>query len=166
MPSIYGLFDTDGNLRYIGKANDPAQRLRSHMRERRRKTPLYDWLKKHGQPEMRVLEEGCTDWRASERRLIAEARLRGDRLLNIAEGGDEPHCPPEVRARNGANTVKAIQSDPVARFIWNAKRTLGKALKDGCVRNSTRAKMREAARLRPDMFGAWASISDREEAVT
>lgn len=160
MASIYGLFDNQGRLRYIGKADKPAERLKGHMRETRRRSPLYDWLRKHGLPEMRVLEADCLDWREAERRLIAEARERGDKLLNLADGGDEPHCPREVRARNGAANARAIHSDPKRRRIWELKRSLGSALKQGYVSNETRAKMRKAAVDRPDLFGEWRNLPD------
>lgn len=165
MASIYGLFDKHGNLRYIGKANDPAKRLKGHMRETRRKSPLYDWLAKHGQPVIRILEADCIDWKASERRLIAEARARGDMLLNLADGGDEPHCPVEVRAKNGAATAKAIHAGPFKRKIWRLKRDIGFALKAGYVSNEGRAKLRLAAAKKPELFGCYANLPDRVELV-
>jgi hypothetical protein len=107
--SIYGLCcPLTGELRYIGKANDPAKRLDQHMRDSRsRATPLYSWIRKHGKPALVVLEADCPDWREAERRLIAKGRLDGLRLLNIADGGDEPHCPTSVRAANALLAVKA-----------------------------------------------------------
>jgi hypothetical protein len=111
MSSIYGLFDATGALRYIGKANDPEHRLNCHVRDTlsgRRNYPVNHWIRKNGRPELRVLSADCHDWRAEERRLIAEARARGDRLLNIADGGDEPHCSPEQRSANG----KAMSQHP------------------------------------------------------
>lgn len=102
-PCVYGLYDKVGNLRYIGKANNAENRLASHMRDSvRRDTPVYRWIRKNGKPEMRILELDCADWKESERRLIAEARASGARLLNVAEGGDEPHCSIEVRRKNAA----------------------------------------------------------------
>jgi GIY-YIG catalytic domain len=162
--SIYGLYDKSDNLRYIGKANDPAARLKSHMRDcRNRRTPLYDWINKHGVPVMRVIEADCADWREAERRLIAQARADGCRLLNLADGGEEPYCPTEVRQRNGRDTSKAIHSDPFAKRIWELKRGIGCALKDGYVTNAGRAKLRLAASKRPELFGAWAGLPDRAE---
>ena len=120
MDSIYGLFDATGELRYIGKSNNPKKRLGSHLRDAKRlKTPLYAWINKHGMPEMRVLEANCPDWQEAERRHIADARARGERLLNIADGGDEPFCPPEVRASNW----KKLQAHPntVAQRKINGK---------------------------------------------
>jgi hypothetical protein len=67
----------------------------------RRNTPVYCWIRKVGEPVVSVIVADSIDWRADERRLIAEARARGDRLLNIADGGDEPFCSPAQRAING-----------------------------------------------------------------
>jgi len=94
MVSIYGLKDKrTGKLRYIGKANDPERRMKTHMRDaQRRDTPVCRWLRKHGEPEMVILVANCDDWKADERRLIAEHRQKGDRLLNVADGGDQPKC--------------------------------------------------------------------------
>lgn len=149
MPNIYGLYDKDGNLRYIGKADYPDKRLRSHMRDSvRRNTPLYSWIRKNGRPEMRILERP-DDWREAERRLIAEARQRGDRLLNLADGGDEPFCSTEVRAQNGRNNAKAIHSDAKRKLLWSLKQKLAVLVKAGAVSQQTLEKMR----ARPDVFG-------------
>jgi hypothetical protein len=118
---IYGLYGEDGCLRYIGKANDPKKRLDSHMKAAKsRKTPLYAWIRRHGRPEMRVLEANCADWREAERRLIAAARMAGERLLNLADGGDQPLC---TREQRQANSVR-MQNHPntVAQRKLNAQR--------------------------------------------
>lgn len=119
--SIYGLCDREtGEIRYIGKAVDPEKRLAGHMREcRRRNTPLYAWLRKHGEPKMVIIEAGCSDWRVSERRHIAWARASGLRLLNVADGGDEPHCPVETRR---ANAAAAVAKRP--KYVMRAYRTM------------------------------------------
>lgn len=91
-PSIYGLLCRDsGQLLYIGKANDPNARLKSHMRDaRRRNTPLYAWIRKHGCPKLVVLAAGCESWAEAERKAITLARNLGVALLNLADGGDQP----------------------------------------------------------------------------
>lgn len=158
MVCIYGLYDSGGELRYIGKADDPAKRLKSHLRDSiRRNTPLYAWIRKHGAPEMRVLIKDSRDWRADERRMIAERRPSG-RLLNLADGGDQPKSTKAQLAVAGQAAAVARQSTPAKRRLWELKRALGQLLKDGCVSESTRAKMRVAAARRPDLFGAWASV--------
>lgn len=151
---IYGLYDRAGALRYIGKASCPAKRLKSHMQDsKRRRTPLYSWIRKHGQPEMRVLEVCGSNWREVEKRLIAEARERGEPLLNVADGGDEPHCPKEVRAQNGRSAAK--KRDP---FVWRFNRDFAQALKEGWLSEATKELLRELASLRPKEFGRWANI--------
>ena len=172
--SIYGLYDSAGCLRYIGKANDPRKRLDGHMRDaRRRRTPLYDWINKHGRPAMRVIEADCEDWKASERRLIAEARARGDKLLNIADGGDEPFCPPEVRSANGRRLrdlmlsgCKADGSDYTrAELIQNA---LDWILRDAIkhVRLSLITKVASDMLTRyyedPETYRCWKWLADRD----
>jgi ribosomal protein L13E len=109
--TIYGLCDPrTGIVRYVGKATDAEKRYRAHMREHRRRTPLYDWiakLRRNGEaPTLAVLltcEEA--DWRYEEQRLIAWSRALGPPLLNLAHGGDEPLCSPQVRAENGRRTA-------------------------------------------------------------
>jgi hypothetical protein len=90
--SIYALVCKEtGNVRYIGKANKPKDRLKSHMRDaRRRNTPLYAWIRKNGEPELVVLAEGCLQWEEAERLAISFARSEGMNILNVADGGDQP----------------------------------------------------------------------------
>lgn len=159
MASIYGLFDQAGRLKYIGKAECPKRRLKKHMAEiGRRRTPLYSWLAKHGEPEMRVLERDCQDWREAERRLIREARERGDDLLNLADGGDEPFCSTEQRRHNAQALNARYAADPVMEFIRNAKRTLGQALVRGDLSERAKASMRLCAVHDPKRFGAWTNV--------
>lgn len=91
-PCIYALTCKDtGVVKYIGKANDPEARLKSHMRDaRRRNTPLYAWIRKHGKPDIVVLAQRCDDWASAERTAISTARALGLQLLNLADGGDQP----------------------------------------------------------------------------
>ena len=126
--AIYALADpATGEIRYIGKANKPEERLKTHLRDaKRRSTPVYCWLRKlaaqGAQPVMRVLEWSC-DWVEAERRLIAQHREAGARLLNVAEGGNEPACSKAQRAINGA--VAAAKRNPA---IWRYHRHLGSML--------------------------------------
>lgn len=119
---IYALIDPrDGAIRYIGKANDSAKRLKSHIRDaRRRRTPVYDWLNKlmaMGLAPSVVILETCEDWIEAEKRHIAQARAQGMRLLNVAEGGNEPYCSPETRAANGRNTKGRVLPYPNIRRV-------------------------------------------------
>ena len=161
---IYGLFDPlTGDLRYIGKANSAASRLKGHLRETRRKTPLYLWiarLRKQGlAPCMKVLREcGPEDWQAHEVDAIGNARRSGAILLNVAEGGSEPYCPTEVRAANGRNSALLRTSTPKRKRLYELKRALGTALKQGQLTERTKVKLRNLAQRHPALFGSWAAI--------
>jgi hypothetical protein len=105
---IYALCEPDTwEPRYIGKANDAMRRYASHMRDaRRRDTPVYRWIRARvgrGTPPAMLVLTRChaSRWQAEEIAQIAAARDAGARLLNVAAGGDEPHCPANVRAENG-----------------------------------------------------------------
>lgn len=168
MAEIYALIDPrTGAIRYVGKANDSAKRLKKHIQDSRtRNTPVYCWMRKLAGmglvPSVRVLEV-TDDWQEAERRLIDVLRARGERLLNVAEGGDEPYCSPEQRAENGRRLSAAIHSDPFRHRIWEIKRAIACALKSGFLSNQHRAKLRLAAQKRPDLFGAWLNLPDRAE---
>lgn len=163
---IYGLFCPEtGRLRYVGKAKDSAKRFKGHLREIRRRTPLYDWIKSLRQrdlmPAMRILSRVPeSEWMAEEKRLIFESRLTTNGLLNLADGGDQPKCPTEIRAANGKATSKRIHEDPFLHKIWMYKRAVGSALRYGHLRNHLRAKLRLAAKKAPHLFGEWANIQD------
>lgn len=165
MADIYALIDENGDIRYIGKANNPSARLMGHMREtRRRRTPLYDWLRKHGCPALIVLESDCADWKASEREWIAAGREASAPLLNMADGGDEPHCPTSVRAENARKTARALMDDPRRKAIRDRKamimRTLRSFEREGHTERAARvrARMHRAAAERPDIFAEWAHV--------
>lgn len=122
MTQIYALTDpVTGEIRYIGKANDAAKRLKSHLRDAcRRRTPVYAWVRKlvaAGQaPGLVVLAECAPEqWQELEVALIAEHR-RGGRLLNVADGGEEPHCPLQVRQANG-RAIAAKRNEVVTGLL-------------------------------------------------
>lgn len=128
MTQIYALTDPDsGEVRYIGKANDAAKRLKSHRRESaRRRTPVYAWMRKLAAagkaPGMIVLMEcSAEEWPDKEREMIAHHR-QGGRLLNVADGGDQPFCPIEVRRANG----KRMNSPELTHYRLAIK-TMGQA---------------------------------------
>lgn len=162
MPAIYALCDETGRIRYVGKANDPATRLKGHLRETRRRSPLYDWLAKLRRaghhPTLHIIERcASTDWQERERFWIAAI---GDatQLLNIADGGDEPACSRETRADNGRLNAAARVSTPERRRIWFVKRQMGELLQRGYVSEAAKAKLRYAACKAPHLFGEWATL--------
>jgi predicted GIY-YIG superfamily endonuclease len=166
MVSIYALCDQDGEIRYIGKANNVANRLAGHMREvGKRDYPVYRWIAKNGRPKVIVLHvcEPDEDWRDVEKRLIAEARARGERLLNIADGGDEPYCPTEVRARNGRKAAISRANTPEKTRSFFLKRELGMLIKRGHLNNARRQRLRALGVAAPHVWGTFAAIPDRVE---
>lgn len=129
MAEIYGLYHPEtGELRYIGKANDSAKRLKSHLRDvNRRMTPLYGWMRslvKAGLvPCVRVLAVS-DDWQAKEKELIAKHREEGFRLLNLADGGDEPLCSAETRKKNAIAINDKRAMDVVAYANHSYRRSV------------------------------------------
>ncbi len=168
---VYGIFDpVSGELRYVGKARCAQSRFKAHLRERRRKTPLYLWMQKTLQarhvPIMRVLavvEQSA--WQFEERRIIFEARLGTRRLLNVAAGGDRPDCPAQTRRINAATATRKRTATPKQKAIWRLKLLLGQGLKAGYVNNAVREKLRRIARLDPITFALWLNLPDRQEAA-
>lgn len=128
MVEIYGLYDPDsGELRYVGKANNALQRLKSHITDSRRsKRPVCQWVKSIVQarkyPRLEILETVNDDeWKEAEIRLIAHYRKTCD-LLNLADGGDMPSQTKEQRANAARAARKAADSDPLWANMWRAKR--------------------------------------------
>ncbi len=159
MASIYGLYDSSGALRYIGKADDSGARLKSHMRDAlRRDTPLYRWIRKNGLPEMRTLVADCEDWKVAERKLIREARECGERLLNVAEGGDEPHCSKAQRRANATALNRRLADDPKAMALRHMKRSIMTMARMGHLSDERREDYRMLAEVRPDIFGCFAKL--------
>lgn len=161
MVEIYGLYDRDGNLRYIGKANSAQKRLASHMRDaRRRTTPVYRWIQKNGAPEMRVLHVCAADddWRDIECNLIASARARGEKLLNVAMGGDEPFCSIQQRSLNARMLNARMNDDPRAARMREIKRIVMTAAHHGNLMERHRAKFRDLAAYAPSDFGVFKDL--------
>ena len=96
---IYGVRLTSSDeYRYVGLTTKSAiRRFARHLQNARagRKVPFYDWLRKYSVEEVTVdiLETISSDRAAlgtAEVAWIAKLKLRGDRLLNLTEGGLGP----------------------------------------------------------------------------
>src|SRR5690348_987469 len=91
---IYGLFcPVDGEIKYIGKSNNPHRRLRDHMCDSRGEYSKGLWLRKlkHSglKPQMEILDEiPLEKWQFWERWWIAYFKTLGIKLLNQHEGGN------------------------------------------------------------------------------
>lgn len=128
---IYALTDPQsGEIRYIGKANDPQKRLAGHLRDAaRRRTPVYDWilsLRKNGLAPGIVVLRQVSDWKTAEREEIAKYRAAGVRLLNLADGGDEPACSVETRQANGRKVAASRH-----KYVHRCLVLLGRAARGG-----------------------------------
>lgn len=124
---IYALCDPrTGEIRYIGKADNAAKRLKRHiMHARRRKTPVYSWFKSladHGlKPTVVVLRKvPLCEWQQAERDEIAAARASGTRLLNVAAGGEDIPCSASTRKANGSRVAQER-----LKYVWLASRRMG-----------------------------------------
>lgn len=120
MAYIYALCDPDTeDVRYIGKANDVAGRLKSHLNEKSttRKARWIQSLKRKGlKPSTVVLEEVSSDmWEDAEIRWIAHYRSLGCDLCNHTDGGDGLNNPTEDTRRKIGAWQRAEWDDPVKR---------------------------------------------------
>lgn len=169
---IYALrCPTTNDIRYIGKANDSQKRLKTHLRDSsRRNTPVYCWIRKLISqkliPIVEVLKVTDSDnWKQDEIKLIAEYRSKC-KLLNVASGGDEPHCSKEQRAINGKNTAKKIHGNPELKRIWELKHRIGNAFKYAKKNNLLNspsyqrliAACKYAAAKKPHLFSEYAKL--------
>jgi hypothetical protein len=169
---IYGLYDPDTDeLRYIGKANNAAKRLKTHLFERKLTRPVNRWVKSlvdQGKaPVMRVLEVVAKDlWEEAERRLIAQHRGTA-KLLNLADGGAGPYQTKEQRKKAAKASNEAQLSKTPAWRAWvRAKQDMAR-LHSKFMREGPRSYrhaailgffMRIDAAAYPELYGSWANL--------
>lgn len=164
---IYGIADQEGRIMYIGKANNPTQRMKQHIREcKRRKTPLYGWINKSleqgQQPQMIVLASAISnDWQSLELQMIAQYR-EGGHMLNLADGGDQPKGNLATNKQNGHNLNQRLNSDPLLKRVRELKKTMSKFLrlgKEGKIRPEAekriKTKLKVAGYKNPTLFGEY-----------
>lgn len=106
---IYGLTDPrTGDLRWVGKSDDPQRRLRGHIGSRYRDTPRGAWVRDLWAldlvPVLVLFEEvAMADWPVAECEWIERKRAEGCPLLNINRGGGggdtRVHGKPDVRRK-------------------------------------------------------------------
>lgn len=169
MVEIYGLYDPDSDeLRYIGKANNSAKRLKSHLWDSRTaKRPVCLWIKgllRDGKlPNMRVLEVvSKTEWEQAERRLISRYR-ESCRLLNLAEGGNRPSQTKEQRVIAAKASNRRQELSPERHELNRTKMDMGRLykqrLKTPDINAYTlRLLMKCYAAYRPDLYPSWINL--------
>ena len=89
---IYKISDEKGNVRYIGKSNNPRRRLYQHINEKSNKHK-YNWLQsiiKRGEnPIVEIVEKvDVENWKEREIFWIEKFKKDGCNLLNMTTGGD------------------------------------------------------------------------------
>lgn len=164
---IYGIADQNGRIMYIGKSNNPTERMKQHIRDcNRRKTPLYRWLNKAlkdgQQPQMVVLASAMSqDWQSLESLMIAQYRSEGH-MLNVADGGDQPKSDLATCSKNGHALNAHLASDYFFKRVREIKCAMGaflKRCKEGEVspemEERIKSKLRIAGHKNPSLFGEY-----------
>lgn len=146
---VYGLHDPrTGQLRYVGKSDNPRGRLTEHMREVRN-THRCNWvqsLKSVGlKPILTIIDATPpgSDWAWMERVYIASGRRAGLPLTNIADGGEGTRGIPAETLRRMAEARRGTKQSEETK----AKRSA--ALKGRSFHTDLwRRRIREAAAAR------------------
>jgi hypothetical protein len=179
-PQIYALQDPiTESIRYIGKAKNPAERLKKHLAElrssRRSHYPVYQWMNKLSRegllPKLIVLASSISDdWQILETEMISQHRQElGRELLNVADGGDQPCISDEQRKVNALKMNAVLDArgrhspikkgSTLARAHYLKKRVayyinrIDSMPKDKA--ESFLNKLRDAGAKRPDLFGEY-----------
>ncbi len=91
MWAVYALHEPTGEVRYIGIAKDPIDRVKRHYREcRYGNTHRKTWLRSlflNGKEPLYSVLEWTDDWSEAERRWIAYFIASGAKLVNGNAGG-------------------------------------------------------------------------------
>lgn len=175
---IYGLTDEHGTVRYVGKSVDVARRFADHLSERNRKFPVYAWIKKqqrnNAQVRLVVLASALgPDWQSLEKAVIKQYRDDGFKLLNVADGGDEPHvtleqrralgrklkCPLHTRQENGRKVFAAIQADPARAELHRLRLRLSQDWRKGLLPEAVKNRLVEAAFMNPESLWCFVKLA-------
>jgi len=149
---IYSLSFPEGNIRYIGKSDEPKKRLRSHIYEaKRNKWNSYknNWIRQllaeGNKPIVNIIEEVDDEkWAESEIYWIAQFKVWNFDLVNIAKGGQGiKFYTEEIRKKisESLNGIKRSEEtkEKMSKAAKGNKNSLGKVLSD-----ETKNKMSEA----------------------
>jgi hypothetical protein len=102
---IYSLEDENGNIRYIGKSNNPLRRLSNHLSDKRNLHKV-NWinclLKRNIKPIVNIVDEVSNEnWQYWEIYWIQQFKAWGFNLLNATKGGDGPDSLTQIGENNG-----------------------------------------------------------------
>lgn len=94
---IYGLFDPrTAQCFYVGKANDPQQRFRAHLKCRKNPAKhrrIRDIHRDGFEPYLQILESvPAKQWEAAEVKWIYQFTQSGEPLTNLTPGGMVPYA--------------------------------------------------------------------------
>lgn len=144
---IYALCEPSGEVRYIGKADNPKQRFQKHLRNAIRGAATYknNWLRSlmaRGQmPVLKILKRvSKRKWQNWEKLFISRSKESGCRLVNLTEGGE---------GTAGLSPSPAARAK-LSRFFRGRKLSeehilkVRKALVGHSVSEATRQKIRQA----------------------
>lgn len=144
---IYGLYDPrTEELRYIGKTNDPRERMWNHCNPKQAGRTHRDfWIKLlrslNLEPVMRILEvienSNDHDWQDRERFWISHYRATGARLTNHDSGG-------RSGMRKCASTIEKMRQKALGRVMSREAVEKMKATKKSKFSEETRERMRQA----------------------
>ncbi|CAA0126832.1 Uncharacterised protein [Mycolicibacterium vanbaalenii] len=121
---IYGVrLQSEGVYRYVGLTTKSAKvRLRQHVKVARsgRKTPFYDWLRKHDGEDIVAdqldLIEGLAELGKAEIAWIESLRREGHPLLNLSQGGLGPMGIEWTAEMREAARIRSTGRRGVSRF--------------------------------------------------
>ncbi len=177
---IYALCEPSGEIRYIGKSDDPNRRLCSHTTSKTRSTSrLSQWvrslLSKGFKPILKVLDTvSQAEWQAVEAAYIAFYLEEGCRLVNATPGGegmpsgkDHPLFgkpkPPEQRAKMSASQKgRKKPIEQIAKMV--ATKTRNNSWRNRKpASNETRAKISASKKGKPCPLWqrAWLSLINK-----
>ena len=122
---IYTLEYPEGNIRYVGKSDNPKKRFKRHLEEgfkntlTHKKAWLNGLLTKGEKPILNIIDEvSKSDWVLSEQYWISQFRSWGFSLVNSTIGGDGNVCTClEIKDKMRNTLLERYDSGDIV--VWN-----------------------------------------------
>lgn len=163
---IYAMVGIEGDIRYIGKADNPFARFRRHLKDKN-DTHKTRWIKNLAElgysPKLKVLASvPFNDWQEHERKWIEKFKNDGCNLTNSTDGGKGPLMPNEetrekMRFAKLGNTLTqehkakvsaALKGRPKPKRTKEHSQALGLSNKGRVISLEHRSKLAKANMLR------------------